>query len=199
MAEINKKAVSKLFDQGFGARQIASKLGYEHHASVSRCLKKLGKTRPKRCVAENSRLSLILKRDETQLRIAAEHFAKFFFILNGFNVLVPEVGAPYDLMVDMEDGLQKVQVKSSTCKVVNGYIFALRRTRNNSNSIRRTFYSSKDCDWFFLLDLDMNAWLIPFHLLKGKGAITPQNRFPGYKVNVGVVESADTPVLKTGA
>jgi hypothetical protein len=182
MTEIDKKAVSKLFDQGFGARQIATKLGYDHHASVSKCLKKLGKTRPKRCVAENSELSLILKRDETQLRVAAEHFARFFFILNGFNILVPEVGAPYDLVVDMKGGLQKVQVKSSTRKVVNDYEFALRRVRNNSNSIRRTFYSSKECDWFFLLDLDLNAWLIPFDLLKGKGAITPQNRFPGYKV-----------------
>jgi hypothetical protein len=182
VAEIDKKAVSKLFDQGFGARQIAAKLGYEHQASVSKCLRKLGKTREARCVAENSRLSLILKRDETQLRIAAEHFAKFFFILNGFNVLVPEVGAPYDLMVDMEGGLQKVQVKSSTARKSHNYEFTLRRTRNNSKGFRRTLYSSKECDWFFLLDLDMNAWLIPFHLLERKGRIIPKDRFPGYKV-----------------
>lgn len=182
MAEIDKRAVLKLFDQGFGARQIAAKLGYEHHASVSKCLKKLGKTRPKRCVAENSRLSLILKKDETQLRLAAEHFAKFFFILNGFNVLVSEVGAPYDLIVDMEGGLQKVQVKSSMAKTGGKYIFNLKRTRNNSSSSRRTAYSSKECDWFFLLDVNLNAWLIPFSLLSGRRSVTPKDRYPGYQV-----------------
>lgn len=182
MTEIDKEAVSKLFDQGLGSRQIASKLGYKHHVSVLKCLRKLGRTRPRGCVAENSKLSLILKKDETQLRLAAEHFAKFFFILNGFNVLIPEIGAPYDLVVDMEGGLQKVQVKSSTARKSNSYEFTLRRTRNNSKGFRTTFYSSKECDWFFLLDLDLNAWLIPFDLLKGKGRIIPKSRFPGYKV-----------------
>lgn len=182
MAEIDKKAVLKLFDQGFGARQIAAKLGYKHHASVSRCLKKLGKTRPKRCIAENSRSGVIFKKDETQLRIAAEHFARFFFILNGFSILVPEVEASYDLVVDMEGGLQKIQVKSSTARKSHNYEFTLRRTRNNSNSIRRTLYSSKECDWFFLLNLDLNAWLIPYHLLEKKGRVIPKDKFPGYQV-----------------
>lgn len=184
MVDINKRAVSELFDQNLGARQIAKQLGYKHHVSVSKCLKKLGKTRAPECVAEISSLSLDLKKNESKLRIAAEHYAKFFFTLYGYNISVPEVGSPYDLLVEIDGNFQKIQVKTATSKSHDNYGFSLRRTRNNTSVSRVVFYTHEECDWFFLLDVNLNAWLIPFNLLKGMGSVTPQKRFPGYQIKL---------------
>ena len=191
MDKIDEKAVQELFEQNLGARAIAKKLGYQNHASVTKCLRRLGLSRSGPCLVEQTSLQYDFAKAWSDhilggmmLRKAAEHFARFYFTAMAFNVLSPDSMSEYDLMVDFpKEGLKKVQVKSSSYVEESGnYQFALKKTRHNGHETRVVFYTKDECDYFFLLDASMNAWLIPFHLLEGIGTTTPKLRYPGYKI-----------------
>jgi hypothetical protein len=188
MDNIDPVAVRKLFEENLGARAIAKKLGYQNHASVTKCLRRLGLRRRGPCLVEPTALHLnITTRKRLQLpmlRKAAEHFAVYYFTRLGFDVLIPNSAQEYDLMVDFPDeGLKKVQVKSSSFSAPSGnYEFALKKTRHNSKGSRVVFYTKEECDYFFLMDVNENAWLIPFKFLENTGSTVPALRYPGYKV-----------------
>ena len=188
MDNIDPVAVKQLFEQNLGARAIAKKLGYQNHASVTKCLRRLGLRRTGHCLVEPTALLLNIRvRKEAQLpllRRAAEQFAAYYFTRLGFDVLTPDSAQEYDLLVDFPDeGFKKIQVKSSSFPEPSGnYGFALKKTRHNAVRSRVLFYTKEECDYFFLFDIRENAWLIPFHLLEGVGATVPALRFPGYKV-----------------
>ncbi len=174
--------ITKLFESGFGARHIATKLGITHYASVSKRLIRMGLKRG-HCVEDSSKLDVKLIPNQEKLRVSAEHYARYFFISHGYNTLEPEPGAPYDLVVEFNGKFQKIQVKSSSCKNASGnYCFKLVKTRNTRGSlVRRVFYSPDECDYFFLFDMCGNKWLIPFSKL-GPNTVVPALRYPGYQI-----------------
>jgi hypothetical protein len=177
-----------LFSQGFGAREISKRLNIKHPATVSKRLIKLDLRRPKgtnQTATDDSKLQIEFNVDKTRLHKAAQDYLKFVCRISDYKFLNPDEEEPFDLMVDFGFGYKKVQVKSSYGKLASGaYKFKLVRTRNNSIITREVPYKDGDVDYFFLMDIDFNCWMIPFDKIKGQKGIVPLKRFPGYKLKL---------------
>src|SRR5579859_7810639 len=63
----------------------------------------------------------------THLRRAAESLAATWFVLCGRNVAFPVEPDAYDLLVDMPDGMKRVQVKTTTFKSREGWLVQIGR------------------------------------------------------------------------
>ena len=180
------KEIKELFHQGFGAREIAKELGVKHHATVSKRLIKLNLQRPigsNQSEVDGSKLAIRFNPDKTRLHRAAQDYLKFICRISGYGFLIPDEEEPFDLMVDFGNGYKKVQVKSSYCKTSScSYKFKIIRTRNNSTSTKKISYTKEEVDYFFLMDMEYNCWLIPFEKLNPQRTVIPNKRFPGYKI-----------------
>lgn len=83
---------------------------------------------------------------------------------NGYRVFVPigGEGQRYDLIVDRDDNLYRVEVKTTTSRGPSGAWEAHVATRggNRSGKISNTRLSKADCDLLFIATPD-GLWLIP--------------------------------------
>lgn len=78
----------------------------------------------------------------------------------GWDVLLPITeSAQYDLVVDVEGQLKRVQVKYFGAKDVNPYL-RLRRIHSNSKGYVVKHYDKEDVDWFYLYCKDGREFLI---------------------------------------
>lgn len=117
-----------------------------------------------------------------RLRYAAADYARFILVMGGYGVLTPDYQQPYDLMVQIDDKWNKVQIKTSTAKAPSGnWQFALRRSRNNATGHKYKFYERSECDYFMLIALSLNMWMIPFDMLDGMGSVTSCSKYDEYK------------------
>ena len=78
---------------------------------------------------------------ELQQGKAAEHLVCADLILNNYNAFLSDQGLPYDIVVDYNNKLYKIQVKStsylqSTDKNKSIYNFGLRRSRGGRGLLR---------------------------------------------------------------
>ncbi|MBI3591132.1 MAG: endonuclease [Candidatus Melainabacteria bacterium] len=118
-------------------------------------------TKLKADIAESSAITALLKR--------------------GLNVLKP-VGdrLPYDLAVDINGNLIKLQVKSAWSR--NGvYIVDSRRTKTNRHLMLRQRYSNKDFDFALLYIEDLDLFFI-----------MPVNVFNSYKSEITLIVGKET-------
>lgn len=103
----------------------------------------------------------------------------------GYTVLVPISDSDaYDLVVDTDDGLKRVQVKTSRCRVRKGYAVNLATKGGNTkvNTVRRR--QESDYDWLFCLIETGDCWSIPVEALDGAStAITvTSSKYTQYKL-----------------
>lgn len=181
------KQIIELFNQGYGARVIANKLSIDCHGTISKRLIKLGLKQNKTNGTEISKnkSEINFKFNEIMLSKAAEDYFKFICKICGYHFCIPSSDAPYDLLIQINGNFKKIQVKSSyNTTESGGYVFHLKRTRNNTNGTKKVPYTRFDTDYFFLIDAKMNCWLIPFEEIKGKGTVTPLSIYPGFKINI---------------
>ena len=78
---------------------------------------------------------------ELQIGKAGEHLVCFDLIRQGFNAFLADQGLPYDVLVDIDGEIKRIQVK--TCSVAgdygkskNVYRFSLRTAKGASRAIR---------------------------------------------------------------
>lgn len=72
----------------------------------------------------------------------------------GVNVSKPfSDNAPYDLVVDVNDRLYKIQIKTSAFVKNNATVFRLSKTRYNRTSSRITKYTSDEVDYYALYSI----------------------------------------------
>lgn len=182
---MDESAIMELSKQGLGAREIAKRLGHKHQSSVFKVMRRIGCEKQSLCPVNKTESSLVFKTDETRFRYASEHFAKYFFASKGIPFFEGESGSPFDLLIHMDGAYKKVQVKSSVYRSRSGHFsFGLSRVRSNTTSTRKVLYSSDECDFFFLVDVKLNAWIIPHAIIGKQHSVVPELRFPGYKVVV---------------
>jgi hypothetical protein len=113
-----------------------------------------------------------LKPDLRYLRDAATSIAASWFSLCGFNVAIPVEPTVYDLLVRMPEGIKRVQVKTTTCYSKDGWTVPVsRRPYSIGNRERRVPYDPELIDWFFIMDGDLNIYLIPSRVIAGRIAI----------------------------
>ena len=83
------------------------------------------------------------------------------FLEHGFIVSIPEVPCQYDLLVDVNDKILKIQVK--TCHLVedeSGISFNVSSTTNNTQGYTRKLYTENGVD-YFMTYYNNQCYLIP--------------------------------------
>jgi hypothetical protein len=118
------------------------------------------------CPTSTSRLSAVKAR-VTQLSLAAAWFA-----LRGYNAAIPMEPTIYDLLVTMPEGIQRVQVKTTIHFSKAGWAVTVgRRPYSIGNSERRVPYDPELIDLFFIMDGDLNIYLISSRVIAGRVGI----------------------------
>jgi hypothetical protein len=101
------------------------------------------------------------------LRTAGATFAAGWFMLRGYEVLWPLEPCRYDFVARDGTDFQRIQVKTTTYRSGRSYVANL----SNSRRAGRVVYDVDELDYFFAIDADLNAYLIPFADVSGYGQI----------------------------
>lgn len=113
-----------------------------------------------------------LKPDLKHLREAGTSIAGAWFTLCGNSVLFPIEPTIYDLVVSIQDRLCRVQVKTTTYYSKNGWMITVGR---RPYSIRKDAplipYDPDLIDYFFMIDGNLNMYLIPSRVIAGRVSI----------------------------
>lgn len=108
----------------------------------------------------------------THLREAATAIAAAWFGLRGCNAALPIEPAVYDLLAATADGIKRVQVKTTMCYTKDGWAVSVgRRPYSVGNRERKIPYDPELIDLFFIVDGDLNIYLIPSHVIAGRVTI----------------------------
>jgi hypothetical protein len=104
------------------------------------------------------------------LRRAAPALAMSWFIGRGCTPALPIEPEPYDLIVSSPTGFQRVQVKSTTCFAKGEWTVTVgHRTDKNTPLVP---YTDEEVDLFFIVDGDLNMYLLPLAAIGGRVRIT---------------------------
>jgi hypothetical protein len=108
--------------------------------------------------------------DRRHLRTAGPTLAATWFMLRGYEVLWPLEPCRYDLAVRSDDAFQRIQVKTVTHRRKDGSFVA--QLSNSRRPGHRDLYDVGEIDSFFVIDAELNAYLIPFQAVAGYGQIS---------------------------
>lgn len=111
--------------------------------------------------------------DPKRLRYAAEHIAAAWFVLQGYSLARPIEPVVYDLIVDFPDGLRRVQVKSTTCRDrrLRWQVTVGHRPGRLDRTATQTCYEPATFDFFFIVTLSGDLYLIPYREIAGRTTI----------------------------
>lgn len=106
--------------------------------------------------------------DLKHLRIAGASIAAAWFTLSRCPVSIPVEPAVYDLLAECPDGIKRIQVKTTTFGGTGGWEVNVGHKRRERNPSRHCVpYELDAIDFFFILDGDLNMYLIPAGALAG--------------------------------
>lgn len=119
------------------------------------------------------------EKGNTSLGIAIAYYSA-----NGYTVSIPlNDTQDYDLIVDKNNNLKKVQVKSTSCKTKYGnYQVALKSCGGTKGATYKTVIET-NIDEVFILTKDMQMYILPIEEIKNKSTLTICNKYEKYKVN----------------
>ena len=118
------------------------------------------------------RSPLALRPDMRHLRDAAPALAATWFAMRGCLASFPIEPAAFDLLVSMPDGVKHIQVKTSTTRNRGSWAVVVgRRPHSVGNLGPRTTYDPDEIDLFFIVDGDLNMYLIPSRDIAGRTSI----------------------------
>jgi len=137
---------------------------------------------------------LALKPHLKHLREAGAFIAAAWFTYCGSSVLFPIEPAIYDLVVSMQDRLCRIQVKTTTHYSKNGWLISVGR---RPYSIRKDKplvpYDPDVIDYFFIVDGDLNMYLIPSRVIAGRVSILLRTYVRYIVGNAGGLFGPDAP------
>ncbi len=118
------------------------------------------------------------EKGNSSLGIAIAYYAS-----NGYIVSIPlNDTQDYDLIVDNDKTLKRVQVKSSGCKTKYGnYQVALKSCGGTKGKTYKTIIETNVDEVFILLE-NLERYIIPIEKIKNKTTITICNKYKKYKV-----------------
>jgi hypothetical protein len=109
----------------------------------------------------------------SMLRLAAEPFAVAWFTMRGMPVALPAQPCPYDLLVTFQEGVRRVQVKTSTSWGYGSWVVQIGwRPYVLDKTASRIPYDPDSLDYFFVIDGDGAIYLIPSQVVGGVTAIS---------------------------
>lgn len=112
-----------------------------------------------------------------------------YFVSIGVTVSIPlNDTQSYDLVVDIENKLYKVSVKTGRRSNNNkSFYVQLRNTGGGrANNIRQVPFNKNNCDYIFIYTIDENLYLIPSKKIENSNSIvvSPNNKWSKYLVNI---------------
>src|SRR5262249_40883606 len=93
----------------------------------------------------------------------------------GYNVSLPMEPTIYDLLVSMPDGINRVQVKTTTYYNDGWAVQVGRRPYSAGNRGRLVPYDPELVDLFFILDGELTVYVIPSRVIAGRVGILLNN------------------------
>lgn len=119
------------------------------------------------------------EKGNTSLGIAIAYYSS-----NGYTVSIPlNDTQDYDLIVDKNNKLKKVQVKSTACKTKYGsYQVALKSCGGTKGKTYKTLIDTK-IDELFILTQNMDIYIIPIEEISNKSTLNICEKYYTYKVN----------------
>lgn len=144
----------------------------------------------KRAVVPGAPLPFAATPSERQLRAAAIGDAISWFMHRGYVASIPVEPARYDLVVESDSGLKRVQVKSTTSRRKDQWHvriyrmeYGLRDELDCNGKRGRTPYLPGEVDLFFVLTGDGSKFLIPIEATRGQLTLTLDRKYAAYKVD----------------
>lgn len=114
--------------------------------------------------------------------------AKWFLDRN-YIASVPLEVAPYDLVVESDDGLKRVQVKTTRSRRANRYAVAIRRYRYDPDvntsargRVRSEPYTKGEIDLFFVITSDGPMYLIPVEMVVGLTGLLLDEKYANFVI-----------------
>lgn len=106
-----------------------------------------------------------------------------YYSSNGYTVSIPlNDTQDYDLIVDKNNVLKKVQVKSTSCKTKYGnYQVALKSCGGTKGRTYKTVVET-NIDELFILTEDLNMYIIPVESLKNKSTLNICEKYNKFRV-----------------
>jgi hypothetical protein len=112
-----------------------------------------------------------------------------WFLDRGYIVSLPLEPARYDLATESDDGLKRVQVKTTRQVGRNGrhkvylarMVHDAKAPRNANGNRKRVAYKAEDADYFFVIT-PASAYLIPIDVIAGKLQIVLDEKYAAFAV-----------------
>jgi len=119
------------------------------------------------------------EKGNTSLGIAIAYYSS-----NGYIVSIPlNDTQDYDLIVDKDNIVKKVQVKSTGCKTKYGnYQVALKSCGGTKGKTYKTLIET-DVDELFILTENLKMYTLPIKEIKNKSTLNICNKYDKYRVN----------------
>lgn len=119
------------------------------------------------------------EKGNTSLGIAIAYYAS-----NGYTVSIPlNDTQDYDLIVDKDNLIKRVQVKSTGCKTKYGnYQVALKSCGGTKGETYKTVIDTS-IDELFIVTEDIGLYILPIEELKNKSTLNICNKYEKYRVN----------------
>lgn len=119
------------------------------------------------------------EKGNTSLGIAIAYYSS-----NGYTVSIPlNDTQDYDLIVDKNNILKRVQVKSTGCKTKYGkYQVALKSCGGTKGKTYKTVIET-NIDELFVLTADLGIYIIPIEEVNNKSTLNICDKYEKYKVN----------------
>lgn len=108
-----------------------------------------------------------------------------YFTTNGYTVSVPlNDTQDYDLIVEKEGKLKKIQVKATGCITKNGvYQVGLKSCGGTKGGTYKTLINT-DIDYLFVLNKELQMYLIPKESILNKTTLNLCEKYEQYKVKI---------------
>lgn len=186
--------IRPLYESGLGCRIIGHQLG-ENPSLVYKRVRAMGIIRSRdqdyqtRQTAPMEPVPFTAMGVDRNLRAAAVGEAIAWFLQRGYVPSIPVEPTRYDLVVESDDGLKRIQVKSTTQKERGRWIVRIGRHEYgrsvpiNANGARRqTVYRPEEIDLFFVLTSLGEKYLIPLTATGGVRSLVLDRKFAAYKI-----------------
>ena len=122
------------------------------------------------------------EKGNTSLGVAIDYYSS-----NGYTVSIPlNDTQDYDLIVDKENKLKKVQLKSTPCKTKYGnYQVPLKSCGGTKGKTYKTVIDT-NIDELFILTENLDIYIIPVEEIKNKATLNICEKYYKYKVNTEI-------------
>lgn len=120
---------------------------------------------------------------DENLRTAAIGEAVAWFLQRGYVPSIPVEPTRYDLVVESDDGLKRVQVKSTTSTERDRWLVRIARKGYEAGGQRgRRVYDEDDIDLLFIVTSSGDKYLVPIGITGGAASLTLDSKYAAYKV-----------------